>query len=108
MPKKEEICVACCGGCVAMNFMIMSIVTGSFAVNKFYSFDAYAATGSNVLAGVYDMGRDWDRKTFTDIEVIDARDGPCAEGWEPAYERTYYGMDVACDCLGKYGKYLNT
>ena len=56
-----------------------------------------------MLAGVYDMGRDWDRKTFTDIEVIDSRDGPCAEGWEPAYERTYYGMDVACDCLGKYG-----
>jgi len=60
------------------------------------------------LAQVYDMGRDWDKKTFTDLKVIDEAGQPCERGWEDAYNRVYYGLQEACDCLGRYGRYLNT
>ena len=53
------------------------------------------------------MGRDWQRKTFTNIEVEDQDDG-CSNGWDPIYNRVFFGIEVACDCLGRYGRYLNT
>ena len=31
----------------------------------------------------------------------------CEDGWEPAFERTYYGTSIACDCLGIYGRYMD-
>ena len=51
-----------------------------------------------MLAGVYDLGRDWQTRPFIDLQVTD--DNVCPAGYESTYERVFYGLDVGCDCLG--------
>ena len=106
MGNKEEIAAIflCCWSC---SFITIILACGSFAIDRFLYFNAYQATGVEQLASVYDMGRDWQRKTFTDIEVRDKNEG-CRYGWEPIYNRIFYGIEIACDCLGRYGRYLDT
>jgi len=46
---------------------------------------------------VYEMGRDWDRNSFTDLKVVSNFE--CERDWEAVYERIFYGLDVGCDCI---------
>ena len=57
------------------------------------------------FGGASDMGRDWQQKTFTDINVTSSW---CPVGWEHAYNRVFYGMQPGCDCLGVFSPNINT
>ena len=104
----ETQCIACLAACWYFTFWVLVVACGSFAVDRFTEFDAYAGTGVAELSSVYAMGRDWDQKTFTSLEVVDPYYQGCPDGYEDAYNRVFYGIDIACDCLGRYGRYLNT
>ena len=54
------------------------------------------------------MGRDWDQATFTDLKVVDEVNAGCPQGWKDAYSRLFYGITMACDCFGIYGRNLAT
>jgi len=53
------------------------------------------------------MGRDWQRATFTDLKVMEEWEA-CEQGWNNTYNRAFYGLDIACNCLDKYGWHLDT
>ena len=50
------------------------------------------------------MGRDWQRKPYSELSVTETNN--CETGYEPVYEKIFYGMDVACDCLGIYDRWI--
>ena len=50
------------------------------------------------------MGRDWQKEPFTELKVVDTN--TCGQGFEPVYEKTFYGLDVACDCLGIFDRWI--
>ena len=62
--------------------------------------------GGDQLGGVYDLGRDWQRTPFTDLYTT--ADFSCNEGWEPVYERIFYGLKEGCDCLGITDRWIQT
>ena len=95
-----------CAGCVLCVNFILIIAIGSYAVDKFTDLNVYKATGVEELSYVYDMGRDWDRNTFTDIRVEEDVAYGCEFGWEDMYNRVFYGVKPCCACLGRYGRYL--
>ena len=99
-----------CAVCYYLIFWVLCIAAGSFAVDRFVDFNEYSATGVSELSQVYAMGRDWDRASFTDLMVMDedALFSGCPDGWEDAYNRVFYGIDMSCDCLGQYGRGLIT
>ena len=41
---------------------------------------------------------DWQTIPFVDVEVVNAAVG-CSDGYEHMYERVWFGMTTACDCL---------
>ena len=92
------LCVTPC--ILATWFMILS--ANILAVDLFDDFEPYRQSGTVELMDVYEMGRNWERNTFTDMKVITGYD--CGDGWEAAYERIHYGLEVACDCIGIYSK----
>ena len=53
------------------------------------------------------MGRDWQIKPFIDLKVTTGY-GYCDEGWDSAYEKIFYGLDVGCDCLDVYDRWIKT
>ena len=52
------------------------------------------------------MGRDWQKAPFTDLQVV--IDINCPDGWEPAYERIFNGLQSGCDCLGVDDRWITT
>lgn len=56
--------------------------------------------------GLYDLRRDWSMPLLTDLTVWGS--DTCPQGWRPAYERIWHGMDIACDCLGVYDRWIRT
>ena len=52
------------------------------------------------------MGRDWQTEPFVDLEVT--TDFDCKAGWEPVYERIFYGLQEGCDCLGIEDRWIQT
>lgn len=85
-------------GCLWVTaFYAFILAIGSIALKNFLDFDSFTKLGGNKLSGVYDLGRDWVRAPFTDLEVTTELN--CKPGWEPAYERIFYGLQEGCDCL---------
>ena len=85
---------------------ILVIAAASIAINKYASFNAFESTGTSELLSLYDMGRDWEKQTFTKLMVTDK--SSCEPGWDVVYERVFYGLKVGCDCLGKYDRWIKT
>ena len=79
------------------------VITVGFVAIFAYSDEVDAVEQSvEQLAGLYDLSRDWQKSPFTEVKVTDKY--YCEDGWEPAFERTFYGTSIACDCLGIYGR----
>ncbi len=99
-----------CAGCFAMLWIMalycLTLSIGSIAFENYDSYDAYAATGTSKLTNLYDMGRDWQQETFTDIRVVN--DTTCGPGWEVMFSRTFGGAETGCNCLGISNRYIDT
>lgn len=89
-------------GCLYVTFifsMIMAI--GSLATQYFFSYDSFAQSGGDLLSGVHEMGRDWQQSPFIEL-YLEKEKSYCDAGWEPTYERPFYGMAIGCDCAATY------
>ena len=91
-------CLALCMIPLALATWFMIFSASIIAADKFSDFESFKRTGTTELMDVYEMGRNWEQNTFTDLKVINGYD--CGRGWEAAYERIHYGLEVGCDCLG--------
>ena len=86
--------------------MALLLACGSYSFNRFESYNAFYNTGTSELTNLYDMGRDWQRETFSNLTVTDMP--YCSPTQETLYERIFYGMRIGCDCLGIYDRYIST
>ena len=92
--------------CWALVLLCLTISIGSIAVDRFSGYDAYRETGTDKLTQLYDLGRDWQQKTFTDIKIVN--DDNCDFGWEPVYSRIFGGAETGCNCLGISNRWIDT
>ena len=103
-PQAVAVCGACFALCWFLAFWIVVIVTGTMCIKNFEEYDTFERVGIDQLTNVYAMGRDWQKEPFTELKVVDTN--TCGQGFEPVYEKTFYGLDVACDCLGIFDRWI--
>ena len=99
--------VACFASCYLVTFWALIVSAGSMGVNYYNTFSAYQETGGKRLSGLYELGRDWQKGPCLDLEVSEF-DYRCQPGEEPGYERIFYGLGVACDCVGISDRWIST
>ena len=63
-------------------FSVLVIVVASMSVHNFSDFEEVIAAKSGILTNVQDMGRDWNKPPYIDVEVITGRYSVCKPGWE--------------------------
>ena len=103
---KVEGCIAVSMLCYTIALWAFIVGIGSIAIRDFKDYDTFSKMGGDQLSGVYDLGRDWQRAPFTDLYVTE--EFSCQEGWEPVYERIFYGLKEGCDCLGITDRWIST
>ena len=54
-------------------FSVLIIVVASMSVHNFSDFEGVIAAKSAILTNVQDMGRDWNKPPYIDVEVITGR-----------------------------------
>ena len=102
----SEKVVICFGICWQVILVALLLACGSYSFDRFKNYSAYYNTGTSQLTNLYDMGRDWQRPTFSNLTVTDMPSCPPTQ--EALYERIFYGMRIGCDCIGIYDRYINT
>ena len=73
------------------------ITFGSVSVHSGKRIEEHSEQGT---AFVKQMAQDWERPSYTDIEVT--KEFFCQSGYTELYEGIYHGHTYACDCLGIY------
>jgi len=75
--------------------LLLAIAIGSCLI----SWDDEVFDNQPTIQGDYfsQVTKDWDRVPFTELHVTDQTS--CPDGTELVFERVWYGMTIACDCL---------
>ena len=81
--------------------LIAWITFGSILVHSGKHIEEHSEQGT---AFVKQMAQDWERPTYTDIQVT--KKTFCDQGYTELYEGVCLGHGHACDCIGVWNEYV--
>ena len=88
--------------CIGLVMLIITTVTiiigivGCVLAGAIISEDEKSESEMQAARIILDGIKDWGVPLATDIQIIDASEEECPEGWSPFYEKQWPGVDEGC------------